>query len=355
MALKSKIIYSHSIQTSLSEWIEQYDKNKVFVATEDNVDNLWLARYNDFFNSCRIKKVIVPEGEANKNIDSVIKIWKFLSDNQAGRKSLLINIGGGMLTDLAGFAASTFKRGISFLNIPTTLLSQVDASIGGKTGINFNGLKNEIGTFNEPVAVIINTNFLKTIDHNNFISGFAEMIKHGFIKSPEHLSELQKFNFDSIDYLALQKIISNSVDIKKYFVINDPTEKNIRKALNFGHTTGHAIESLALKQNMPVLHGCAVAWGMIVELFLSMKTCGLKEGTVQNLTDWLIKLYGTFKIKPSEYDELFGLMAHDKKNEDGQINFTLISDIGCFEINRNCDKKLIFEGLDYLRILQESI
>lgn len=355
MALKSKIIYNHSIQQALSEWIGHYGKNKVFVATENNVDKLWFNCYNDFLNSHRIKKVIVPAGEINKNIDSVTQIWKFLSDNQAGRKSLLINIGGGMLTDLAGFAASTFRRGISFLNIPTTLLSQVDASIGGKTGINFNGLKNEIGTFNEPVAVIINTNFLKTIDHNNFISGFAEMVKHGLIKSPEHLSELQKFNFDNIDYFSLQNIISNSVEIKKYFVINDPTEKNIRKALNFGHTTGHAIESLAMKQNRPVLHGYAVAWGMIVELFLSMKTCGLKETTVQELTKWLIDIYGIFKIKSSEYNELFELMAHDKKNEGGQINFTLISDIGCFEINRNCDKKLIFEGLDYFRIVQEKI
>ena len=154
---------------------------------------------------------------------------------------------------------------------------------------------------------------------------------------------------------VLQNIISNSVDIKKYFVLNDPTENNIRKALNFGHTTGHAIESLAMKQKRPVLHGCAVAWGMIVELYLSMQKCGLKERSVKNLTDWLLKIYGTFKIKPSDYEELFELMAHDKKNEEGRINFTLISDIGCFEINQNCDKKLIFEGLDYLRNIQGKI
>ncbi|NLO02698.1 MAG: 3-dehydroquinate synthase [Bacteroidales bacterium] len=355
MTLKSKIIYSQSIQTSLNEWIELYEKNKIFLATEVNVDKLWVSQFSDYFDSHRIKKVVIPAGEPNKKLDSVVRIWEFLSDNGAGRKSLLINIGGGMLTDLAGFAASTFKRGINFINIPTTLLSQVDASIGGKTGINFNGLKNEIGTFKEPVAVIINTNFLKTIDHNNFISGFAEMIKHGFINSREHLGELQKFNFDIIDYVALQKIISNSVEIKKYFVLNDPTENNIRKALNFGHTTGHAIESLAMKQNKPVLHGCAVAWGMIVELFLSMKKCGLAENSVQELTNWLIKIYGTFKIETSDFEELFGLMAHDKKNEGDQINFTLISGIGCFEINKNCDKKLIFEGLDFFRMIQEKI
>jgi 3-dehydroquinate synthase len=355
MTLKSKIIFDQNIQTTLGEWIEKYDKSKVFVATENNVDKLWVSNFNEYFNSHRIRKVIVAAGEENKNLDSVVQIWKFLSDNKAGRKSLLINIGGGMLTDLAGFAASTFKRGIGFLNIPTTLLSQVDASIGGKTGINFAGLKNEIGTFKEPVAVIINTNFLKTIDRNNFISGFAEMIKHGLIQSPEHLSELKKFNFEKIDYVLLQAIISNSVEIKKYFVLNDPTEKNIRKALNFGHTTGHAIESLAMKQKRPVLHGCAVAWGMIVELYLSMKKCGLNEMVIQELTDWLINIYGTFEIDHSDYEALFGLMAHDKKNEGDQINFTLISDIGCFEINRTCDKKLIFEGLDYFRIIRKKI
>ncbi|MCK5729843.1 MAG: 3-dehydroquinate synthase, partial [Draconibacterium sp.] len=273
--------------------------------------------------------------------------WEFLSENGGDRKSLLINIGGGMLTDLAGFAATTFKRGVDFLNVPTTLLSQVDASVGGKTGINFNGLKNEVGTFKEPVAVIINTDFLKTIDRENFISGYAEMIKHGLIYSTEHLNELKKFDFDNIDYNLLQEIIEHSVNVKEYFVSNDPTEQNIRKALNFGHTAGHAFESLAMEQKRPILHGYAVAFGMVTELFLSSKKCDFQVKTVANITNWLLKIYGKFEFNRSDYNRLYELMTHDKKNESGRINFTLIREIGKIEINQDCDKELIFEALDF--------
>jgi 3-dehydroquinate synthase len=246
---------------------------------------------------------------------------------------------------LAGFAATTFKRGIDFLNVPTTLLSQVDASVGGKTGINFAGFKNEIGTFKEPVAVIINTDFLKTIDKENFISGFAEMIKHGLIYSPEHLAELEKFDLKIIDYDHLQKVIRDSVTVKEYFVANDPTENNIRKALNFGHTIGHAFESYAMKQNRPIQHGHAVAYGMIAELLLSVKKCNFPVEDFQHLTNWLISLYGKFKISENDFNALFELMTHDKKNEAGRINFTLLSEIGKIEINQNCTRALIYESL----------
>ena len=297
----SKIIYSNTPNVDLTEWIESYESGKVFIATEENVDRLWISDFNSIIETFAIPKVVIPSGETNKKLDSAIKIWEFLSQNGADRKSLLISIGGGMLTDLAGFAASTFKRGIDFLNIPTTLLSQVDASVGGKTGINFNGLKNEIGTFKEPVAVIIDTKFLSTLDHLNFLSGFAEMIKHGMIKNPDHLDELKNFDLSNINYNNLQSIIQNSVHVKEYFVINDPTEKNIRKALNFGHTAGHAFESMALEQNRPVLHGFTVAWGMIVELFLSVMNCGLDESICQNLTEWLLNIYGKFEINSNYF------------------------------------------------------
>ena len=295
--------------------------------------------------------MVVPAGENNKKIESVGKIWEFLSENGGDRKSLLINIGGGMLTDLAGFAASTFKRGIDFLNVPTTLLSQVDASVGGKTGINFNGLKNEVGTFKEPVAVLINTDFLKTIDRENFISGFAEMIKHGLIYNTEHLSELKDFDFGNINYELLQEIIKHSVNVKVYFVSNDPTEQNIRKALNFGHTAGHSFESLAMEQKRPILHGYAVAFGMIVELFLSTKKCNLSKTEIENISSWLLKVYGKFEILESDFNRLYELMTHDKKNESGRINFTLIPEIGEVEINQNCDKELILEALNLYRKL----
>ncbi len=348
-SIYSKIIYSRLLAKELLSFVGNYQNGKVFLATDENVNRLWIPGFNDFFASNSIRKVVVPSGENNKKIESVGKIWEFLSENGADRKSLLINIGGGMLTDLAGFAASTFKRGIDFLNVPTTLLSQVDASVGGKTGINFNGLKNEVGTFKEPVAVVINTDFLKTIDRDNFISGFAEMIKHGLIKSPEHLEELKNFDLENIDYDLLEKIIGRSVDVKKYFTANDPTEKNIRKALNFGHTTGHAIESLAMEQKRPVLHGFAVAYGMIAELYLSEKMCGFPEKDFLVLTEWLQTIYGNFAIEKKDFSRIFELMTHDKKNEMGRINFTLLSETGKIEINQNCEKELIFKTLDFYR------
>jgi 3-dehydroquinate synthase len=347
----SKIIYSRLLENELLSWIEKYPKGKVFLATEETVDQLWISKYNSFFAGNGIRKIVIPSGENNKKIDSVAKIWEFLSKNGGDRKSLLINIGGGMLTDLAGFAATTFKRGIDFLNVPTTLLSQVDASVGGKTGINFNGLKNEIGTFQEPVAVIINTDFLKTIDSENFISGFAEMIKHGLIYSPEHLAELKDFDVENIDYDLLQEIIRHSVNVKEYFVANDPTEKNIRKALNFGHTAGHAFESLAMEQNRPVLHGFAVAYGMIAELFLSVEKTNFPKTDFEKLNEWLLKIYGKFEISENDFDRLFELMTHDKKNESGRINFTLLPEIGKMEINQNCEKEQVLKALNYFKEL----
>lgn len=343
----SKIIYTNKLLPELSNWTKKYPAGKVFVVTEENVDKLWVQKYDDFFHSADIQKAVIPSGENNKKIDSVLKIWEFLSKNGGDRKSLVINIGGGMLTDLGGFAASTFKRGCDFLNIPTTLLSQVDASVGGKTGINFNGLKNEIGTFQEPVAVIINTSFLSTIDDQNLKSGFAEMIKHGLIHNPEHLDDCKNFNLKTIDYLALQKLISDSVDVKSWFVSNDPTEKGIRKALNFGHTAGHAFESFAMQMNTPIQHGYAVAYGMIAELFLSAEKCGFPFAEMDELSHWLVELYGKFKIDEQQYETLFELMTHDKKNESGRINFTLLPEVGEIAIDQHCEKTLIFDALSY--------
>jgi 3-dehydroquinate synthase len=278
----------------------------------------------------------------------------FLSTNGADRNSLVVILGGGMLTDLAGFAASTFKRGVEFVNIPTTLLAQVDASIGGKTGFNFNGLKNEIGVFNKPYQVIIDPRFLQSLDHENMISGFAEMIKHALIHSQDDLTDLRKFDFKHPNYKVLQEMITRSILIKEYFVKKDPNEKNIRKALNFGHTVGHAFESFSLKTAKPLLHGHAVAYGMLVELYLSHVKCGFADGTMHHLSTWIQSLYGKFQIDTGDYVELFELMSHDKKNQGTNINFTLITSVGEVEINRNCSKEEIFEALDYFREINKA-
>jgi len=329
---RAGIFFTTDLKEDLSRLTRTYRQERIFLVTESTVNRLWIEN-EPFFGI--FPRLVLSPGEENKTIASVIAIWEFLSGKGADRKSLLINIGGGMLTDLAGFAASTFKRGIDFVNIPTTLLSQVDASVGGKTGINFMGLKNEIGTFREPVAVFIHPPYLKTLDRKNFLSGFAEMIKHGLIHDPLHLHELRSFDLESVDYGKLQEIIGHSVDVKSYFINNDPYEKNIRKALNFGHTFGHALESLFMERNKPVLHGYAVAWGMIAELYLSTATSGFPKSETLRLGGWIKELYGTFSSNPDDFDRICELMKHDKKNE-GDINFTLLTEIGKFVINRSC-------------------
>ncbi len=349
--LSSKIIYTSTPREDLEALLTEYSNGKIFLVTEEQVEKLWLPLFSETLDKYSIQTIVLPAGEQHKGLTSVTRIWAFLSSHGADRKSLLVCLGGGMLTDLAGFAASTFKRGIDAVNIPTTLLSQVDASVGGKTGINFSGLKNEIGTFREPVAVIIATGFLKTIDRPNFLSGFAEMIKHGLIKSRDHLDELKSINPDQVDYLSMQEAIRHSVNVKTYFVLNDPTEKNIRKSLNFGHTIGHAFESLAMEQERPVLHGYAVAWGMIAELALSVKACGFPIIERDQLTEWLLSIYGRFKINPADFERLYELMTHDKKNEINRINFTLLSEPGRVKINQNCEKDEVFEALNYFHSL----
>ncbi|MCL1822183.1 MAG: 3-dehydroquinate synthase [Prolixibacteraceae bacterium] len=344
---QADIIFSNRIPDDIDLLITEYGADNIFMLTESKFHKLWSG---DFFSHFDIPVLTLPAGEESKNIDNVLKIWNFLEIGGAKRDSLLINIGGGMITDLGGFAASTFKRGIDVVNIPTTLLAQVDASAGGKTGVNFNGLKNEIGTFYMPDCVFINTEFLKTLDHADFLSGYAEMLKHGLIFSAVHFGKLRKYNVAEPNYNLLQPIIKQSINIKKYFVDNDPQEKNIRKALNFGHTIGHALESLAMEQQKPVLHGFAVAWGMIAEMWLSIGKCGFPEQKAKEIRQWIIEIYGKPDFKSSDYERIFQLTHHDKKNETDQINFTLISNIGHFVINQNCNKEdQIFAALDFLR------
>jgi 3-dehydroquinate synthase len=347
----NSILVTYDLEKELGRIISDYPEDKVFLVTDDNCDHFCLPLISRTPGFKNVKKVIIPPGEENKNLSSVEKIWLFLSKNGADRKSLMINIGGGMVTDLGSFGASTFKRGLDFVNIPTTLLAQVDASVGGKTGFNFNGLKNEIGVINQPKTVLIDTRFLKTIDHKNFLSGYAEMIKHGLIHSSAHLSEVRDFILKEPDYNKLAGIIARSVAIKDYFVFKDSNEKNIRKALNFGHTMGHAFESFFLQSSEPILHGYAVAYGMIAELYLSSKVCNFPVELLNDLSGWIISIYGKASINENEYAALHNLMTHDKKNEGKRVNFTLIPSVGEMLINQDCSRELVFEALDYFRKL----
>jgi 3-dehydroquinate synthase len=350
-AFKASIIVTRELENELGKMLSRYPADKIFLVTEQNCDKFCLPLISQTPGFGFLKKIVIPAEEENKKLSSVEKIWLFLSQNGADRKSLVVNLGGGMLTDLGSFAASTMKRGMDFVNIPTTLLAQVDASVGGKTGFNFNGLKNEIGVINQPVSVLIDTRFLQTIDHQNFISGYAEMIKHGLISSPEHLEEVRNYNLSNRDFELLRGIIARSVAIKDDIVSRDPNERNIRKALNFGHTIGHAFESYAMTTEHPILHGYAVAYGMIAELYLSHKVCNLPLTVLHELSDWLISIYGKFSIKDNQFETFYQLMTHDKKNEGTRVNFTLIKSVGEVAINQNCDKELIFEALNYYKSL----
>lgn len=291
---------------------------------------------------------IAPSDEA-KNISTLTKVWSALQEGGASRHSLMVNLGGGMVTDLGGFAASTFKRGMAYINIPTTLLAQVDASVGGKTGINFGGLKNEIGVFNCATSVILSSAFLRTLDKENLLSGYAEMLKHGLLSTKENWAELLCFDITNPDFDTLQMLVAKSVAIKEEIVTIDPTEKGIRKALNLGHTSGHALESLALEEGRTILHGYAVAWGLMMELYLSAKKCSFPAKEMHQLENFVKEHYGKFLYECKHYDTLYKYMTHDKKNENGNINFTLMGAIGDIRINQTATKDEIEEMLDYYR------
>lgn len=300
--------------------------------------------------------ITIGASDVEKNLSSVTHVWEALQKGGATRHSLLVNLGGGMVTDLGGFAASTFKRGIDFINIPTTLLSMVDASVGGKTGFNFGGLKNEIGIFSDPKEVILDTSFLSTLDEENICSGYAEMLKHGLInrEGDRMWNELISFDILNPDLQQLQCMVHESVEVKKAIVTEDPHEHGIRKALNLGHTVGHAFESWAMRHperlSYPVLlHGYAVAFGMIAELYLAVIKCKFPQNIMRQYVNYIRDIYGTLPVTCNDYPELLELMTHDKKNTAGTINFTLLGGIGDIRINQTATKKEIEESLDFFQ------
>ncbi len=333
--------------SELDDAIGDIAAEKIFILVDDITQVLCLP---ETLKSEKLKGshiITIKSGDENKNIESAVEIWKYLSENKATRKSLLINLGGGMITDIGGFVASTFKRGLRYINVSTTLLGAVDAATGGKTGINFNGLKNEIGVFAPANAVLINVDFFKTLDEKNLRSGYAEMIKHALIESKEVWNKTLNFNFESIDFENLRQLVEISINIKERVVEQDPFEKNIRKALNLGHTFGHAFESYSYKTEKPVLHGYAVMWGLLCELYLSHVKLNFPKVELLKLKYLIKEYYGTFVIDCSDYEVLYELMTHDKKNDSDEINFTLLSDIGSIEINQTATKEEIFECFDF--------
>lgn len=346
---KQKVIICQDLKKDLYSAIQECPHDKLFILVDEHTRELCLPLISGFgyLNDANI--ITIGAEDVHKNVETLVHVWQSLGDGGASRHSLMINLGGGMVTDLGGFAASTFKRGIKYINIPTTLLAMVDASVGGKTGINFNGLKNEIGVFSPAEYVLIDTEFLKSLDTRNLLSGYAEMLKHGIISTTGHWAELLNFNMMDIDYKALQTLVAKSVQIKEGIVAEDPFEKGIRKALNLGHTAGHAFESLALETNRPVLHGYAVAWGIVCELYFSHLRTGFPKDKLRQTVQFIKDHYGVFTFDCKQYDRLYQFMTHDKKNNAGIINFTLMGEIGDIRINQSANQEEIFEMLDFYR------
>lgn len=346
--MNQRVIISTHLENELVSALSECEHDKLFVLTDTTTQEMCLPVLQKFYCMKEAKVITIPASDSHKDIESLMMVWKGLQEGGASRHSCMINLGGGMVTDLGGFAASTFKRGINFINIPTTLLAMVDASVGGKTGINFGGLKNEVGVFNDSKFVILDTEFLKTLDAKNICSGYAEMLKHGLISTEAMWEELVSFDLANPDLKQLQRMVGDSVKVKERIVEQDPHEKGIRKALNLGHTFGHAFESWALKRK-PILHGYAVAFGLIPELYLCVAKTGFPTEKMRQTVNFIKENYGTLNITCDDYDELIELMHHDKKNQNGIINFTMLGAIGDIRINQTATTEEIKEALDFFR------
>ena len=342
------IHFNETAYASLNEHLKTKKYSKIFFLVDENTNADCIPFVLANIDADVTYDVLeIESGEENKNLDICLGLWEALSEYGADRKSLLINVGGGVITDLGGFVASTFKRGINFINIPTSLLAMVDASVGGKTGIDLGHLKNQIGVINTAEMVLIDTAFLSTLPENQMRSGLAEMLKHGLISSKEYWSkflDLSKQTTNDLDTLIYESIV-----IKKDIVEQDPNEESVRKTLNYGHTLGHAIESYFLSNadKEPLLHGEAIAVGMILASYISTKLTGLTETANQEIKNTIIDVFGKVTFKQEDLNPIIKLLIYDKKNEHGNINFVLLEEISKPKINCKVPNELIFEAFEF--------
>lgn len=323
------LIFTNHVAQALDETVDRLAPTSLLILVDTQTASFVLPRLlAESHAAARAKVLKVPAGEAHKNLDSLASIWQQLSDAGANRGSLLVNVGGGVITDMGAFAAATFKRGIAFVNIPTTLLGAVDASVGGKTGINFNSLKNEVGTFARAETVIISTTFFNTLPPGQLLSGYAEMIKHALITSREMTDRLLRYDVTAYDPTVLLDMLRESVSVKSDIVEKDFAEQGLRKVLNFGHTAAHAFESLAMDRRAPLAHGYAVAFGMLVALVLSRMTLDFPSARLHSYASYVADHYGAFAFSCDDYPRLLHFMHRDKKNRGDAISCVLLRDIG---------------------------
>lgn len=344
------IYFNEEAYSFLNKKIDEKKYSKIFILTDANSHEYCLPHFlPNLTTETAIEIIEMEAGEANKNIDTCVQVWHVLTELGGDRKSLMINLGGGVVTDLGGFVASTFKRGIDFIHVPTTLLSMVDASVGGKNGVDLGNLKNQVGVINNPLMVLIDPIYLHTLSKDEFRSGMAEMLKHGLIYDEAYWNLFTNLNQENyLEIKNLDQLIYRSVEIKNEIVTQDPRENGLRKALNFGHTLGHAIESYFLENEnkTTLLHGEAIAVGMILESYIA------QEKELLSYEDYLIvkkvidAVYHTVDFDKTDIEHIIELLIHDKKNEYGTIQFALIDGIGKPAINQTADNSLIFKAFD---------
>ncbi|MFN3753914.1 3-dehydroquinate synthase [Flavobacterium sp.] len=336
------VLFGEKEYETLNDFIAKNNYSSLFILVDNNTNEKCLLRFLSFLATDKTIEIIeIESGEAEKNINTCVEIWNILTELGADRKTVLINIGGGVITDIGGFVASTFKRGIDFINIPTTLLAMVDASIGGKNGVDLGNLKNQIGVINIPKTVLIDTEFLSTLSQNEMRSGLAEMLKHGLIFDENYWKQFK--DLSQADFADFDALIHRSIEIKNDIVMQDPTENGIRKALNFGHTLGHAIESYFLENEnkKTLLHGEAIAAGMILESYISWQKELLTETEFYEIKNTINAVFERIDFDENDLQPIVDLLIHDKKNEYGKIQFALLDGIGKIKINQEVDNELI--------------
>ena len=341
------VIFNEEGYKELNKLISENNYSTLFIIVDSITNEVCLPKLLPLIETeSRIEIIEFEAGESNKNIDTCIQIWNVLTELGADRKSLIINLGGGVVSDLGGFVASTFKRGIDFINIPTTLLAMVDASIGGKTGIDLGSLKNQIGIINNPKLVVIDSEYLVTLPQMEMRSGLAEILKHGLIFDASYWKQF--LDLSQLDFADFDSIIYNSIKIKNEIVMQDPNEKGIRKALNFGHTLGHAIESYFMnkKSKKNLLHGEAIAIGMILESYISMSKNLISKEDYLEIKSTIKSIFEDVIFDKSDIQSILDLLIHDKKNENGKIKFVLLDGIGKFIINQEVENEIIRDSFE---------
>lgn len=326
--------------------LKKYADQKIVIIVDENTHDYCLEYLITTFDALKEAEVmLLPEGEENKVMEVCFQVWQALSEYQVGRKDLVLNLGGGVVTDMGGFIAAVYKRGVEFVNIPTSLLGMVDASIGGKTGIDLGAFKNQLGVFKNPLKTYVDPLFLGTLPDHELLNGYAEMLKHGLIRSREQWDKLKQIL--ALDDLKNINLIQDSIKIKFDIVNNDPHEKGERKLLNFGHTVGHAIEGYLLDKE-PIGHGLAVAIGMVAEAYLSFKRDLLNKADYFEIEMVLTEKFPMIKFSENDINEIVLLTRNDKKNVSNSINCTLLKEIGEAQIDCVVSEDEIKDALKHL-------